>query len=74
MTGQGSLNGNFCGFQIPDLSYKDHVRVLAYNRAQSIGKGEIYLGVDLNLPDSLNPVLDGVFYGDDIDVRVVDGA
>src|SRR5262249_5694660 len=66
MPGEGSLHGNLRGFQIPDFSHQDLVRVLPQNRSQRRGKGYTNLRVDRHLDDAVHVIFDRVFSGDDL--------
>ena len=70
---QRGLDGNFSGFQIPDFSNQDYIWVLPYDRAQSFGKGKINFWIYLNLSYAFDLILYGIFYSNDIDLRVVYG-
>ncbi len=72
VTGQRRLDGDLGRLQIPDLSDHDHVGILAQDRPQPVGEGEVDLGVDLDLADPLELVLDGILDGDDVLVGGVD--
>ena len=52
VTGQTRLNRYFGGFQIPDLTNHDDIRILTENGTQPAGKGHVYLGVYLGLANT----------------------
>ena len=57
---------------VTDLAHHDNIGVLAQNRAQTIGKGQIDLGIDLDLPHPIELILDGVLDGDDVQFRRIE--
>ena len=58
---------------VANFAHQNDVRVLAHNGPQAAGKGQVDLGIDLDLADSLELVFHRIFDGDDIDFRFVDG-
>jgi hypothetical protein len=66
VAGQRGLDGDLRGFEIADLADHDHVRVLAQDGAQRLGKTEVDLGIDLRLADAGQLVLDRVFHRHDV--------
>src|SRR5690606_15717002 len=48
-------------FQVTDLTHHDHVRVLAKEGAQRLGKVQTLLGVDVHLVDTFQVDFDRVF-------------
>jgi len=74
VAGLRGLDGNRRRFRIADFTDQDHVRVLAENGAQSAREGHAGFPVQLDLADIVDPVFDGILQGDDVDVRLVDGA
>ncbi len=45
--GKGRLNSDLGGLAVTDLSDHDDIRVLPYDVTQPVGKGQVYLGLDL---------------------------
>jgi hypothetical protein len=72
VTGQRRLHGDFGGFAVADLADHDDVRVLAQDRAQACGEGQLDLRVDLDLADAGELVFDGILDGDDVLLPVVE--
>src|SRR6476659_11294204 len=72
MTGQRRMDRNLRRFQITDFSDHDHVRILTKNGAQSAGKRQLDLRVDLHLADALKLIFDRILYRNDIFVRRID--
>ncbi len=54
------LNRDLGGFQVANLTDKDHVRILPQHGAQRRGEGHAQFGVDRNLHDAVDVVFDGV--------------
>ena len=66
------LNGNFCGFNISYLSHKYNIRILPYNRAQPLCKGNTCFCINLDLTYSFKIIFHRVFNGNNIFIRRVD--
>ena len=66
MACQGCLDGYLGSLQIPDLTDHDDVGVLSQYGPQSVGKGEIDPGINLDLADPGKLVLHRVLYGNDV--------
>jgi hypothetical protein len=66
VAGQRGLDGDLRGFEVADFADHDHVRVLAQDGAQGLGKGQVDLGIDLGLADAGQFVLDRVFHRHDV--------
>ncbi len=66
VTGLGSLDGDVGGFQVPNLTHHDHIRVLPQKCPQGFGEVQPLLGVHVNLIDTLKVDLDWVFGGGDV--------
>jgi len=66
MSGKSRPDSYIRRFRIPYLAHHDDIGVLTKNRAQTIGKGQSGLMIDLYLIDSVKPVLNRVFYGNNI--------
>ena len=67
------LDGNVCGFKIPNLSHHDDVWILPQKRAQCGGKVEVGFFVDIDLIDSWQVDLNRIFNAADVDFRRVQG-
>ena len=57
---------------VADLAHHDDVRVLAHDRAQRVGEGEVDLRLHLDLVDARHLVFDRVLDGDDLHVGLVE--
>ena len=57
---------------VADLADQHYVRVLAKARADRVWKRDAFLRFDLDLGEATDPVLHGVFDGDDLAVGTVD--
>ena len=68
MARQGSLGGVLGGFQVPDFTDQNHVRVMSQYRPKAGGKGQTHLRMDLDLIDPFELVLDRILGRDDLDV------
>ena len=66
VSSERGLNGYLSCFAIANFSHHNDVGVLTENRSQTVGKGQIDARVHLDLPNTIELVLDGVFHGDDI--------
>ena len=66
MTGLGRLDRDLGGFQVADLAHHDHVRVLAQEGAQRLGKGQACLRIDVHLVDARHVDLRRVLGGRDV--------
>ena len=72
MPGQGGLDGDFGGFPVADFTYQNDIRVLADDRPEAAREGEVDFGIDLYLTDAFDLILNGVFDGNNVDIRPVD--
>ena len=70
---ESRLNSNLGGFPVTYFTDKNYVRVLTDDGSKSLGKGEVYLCIDLNLADPFDLVLNRIFNGNDVDVGLVNG-
>src|SRR5690554_1729843 len=68
MAGQGGLNGNGGGFTVADFTNHHHVRVLAQNGTQRIGKIQPDLAGGLDLVDAADLIFNRVFHGQNLAV------
>jgi hypothetical protein len=59
VAGEGRLDGDLGGLPVADFAHHHHVGVLAQDGAQAGRKGEADLGVDLDLADATELILDG---------------
>jgi hypothetical protein len=66
------LGGVLGGFQVPDFTDQNHVRVVSQDCPEASGKGQTHLRVDLNLVDPLKLILDRILGRDDLDVLGLD--
>ena len=64
---QCRLDGEVGRLVVADLPHHHHIRVLTENTAQTIGKGEANVTIDLDLVNPLHFVLHRVFECDDVD-------
>ena len=71
MPRQGGVYSQRSGFVVADFPDHDDVRVLPDERAQSIGKSEVDVGLDLRLVDAGNPVFNRIFNRGDVYLRRV---
>ena len=71
VAGQCRLHRNLRGFPIAHFTDHDDVWILPQNRAQSTGKGQLDLGLNLNLIDATHLVFDRIFNGNDFQGRGV---
>ncbi len=69
---QRRLNADLGGFQVPDLTDEDDVRVLTEEAAQGAGKRQTDVRADLRLNDPVDVVLHGVLGGKNLHVRLVE--
>jgi len=72
VTGEGGLDRNLCGLAVSNLADHHHVRVRTQDRAQRRGERQPRAHVDLHLVDPLEPILDRVLDGDDVDLGPAD--
>ena len=72
MTRQRGLHGNLRRFAIAHFTDHDDVRILAQDGAQRVGKGQVDLGMHLDLVDAFELVLDRVLHGDDLVFQRID--
>ena len=68
VSGDGRLYGDAGGLLVTDLTDHDDIRVLSQNGTQCRREGEVCLGVDLYLVDTVNIGLDRILNGDDVHV------
>jgi hypothetical protein len=62
-----------CGsLQVAHLADGDHVGVAAQDRAETRLERHVRVRVHLDLVDAVEPVLDRVFHGDDVELRARD--
>ncbi|OPZ20232.1 MAG: hypothetical protein BWZ10_00728 [candidate division BRC1 bacterium ADurb.BinA364] len=73
MAGHGGVDGDVGRFFVAHFADHDHVGILAQNRAQAGGEGELPRRVDLHLLQPFDLVFDRVFDGDDAALAGVDG-
>src|SRR5687767_5356510 len=66
------LDGDLSGLAVANLADHNDVRVLAQDRPQAVGKGEVDPGIHLNLPDAIQLIFDRILDGDDVQFRRVD--
>ena len=66
VTGQRSLNRVLGRFEVSNFPDQNHVGVMSQNTAKRRSKRQANLGVDLNLVDTIQLVLDRVFGRDDL--------
>ena len=72
MAGERRLDGDFRGLAVADFAHHDDVRVLPQNGAQPVGERQVDSGIDVNLSDPVDLVLDRVLDSDDVQLRRVD--
>ncbi len=72
MAGEGRADGDVDGFRVADLTDEDDVGVLSQDRPQAGGEGEASLGIDGDLVDALELVLDRILDGDDLVLGALD--
>ena len=72
MAGQRRLDRDLGRLRVANLADHDHVRVLAHDVAQAAREGEADLGLDGDLVDALELILDRILDRDDLLVRAVD--
>ena len=68
VSGDGCLYGNAGGLLVSDLTDHDDIRVLSQDGTQCRCEGQVCLGVDLYLVDTVNIGLDRILDGDDVHV------
>ena len=66
VTCQCRLRRNLGGFLVTNLPDKDDIRIQTQDAPQHRSEGQIYLGVYLDLLDTLQLVFDWIFYSDDV--------
>ena len=66
VSGEGGLDGDACGFLVPNFSDHDDVGVLSEDVSEAMGEGESDFGFDLHLADGVELILDGVLDGEDV--------
>ena len=71
VAGKRGLHRNLRGFQVADFADHHHVRVLAQDGAQCLGKTHVDLGVHLRLAHAVQVVFHRVFHRHDIGVARV---
>ena len=64
----GCLYGDAGGLLVTDLTDHDDIRVLSQDGTQCRCEGQVCLGVDLYLVDTVNIGLDRILDGDDVHV------
>ena len=69
VSGLSGLQCDLGRFGIANLADHNDVRVLPQDRAEAVGKRQSCLGVDLDLINVFDFVLDGIFNGNDVDGR-----
>src|SRR6185437_368383 len=74
MAGERRMDGYLGSLAIADLAHHDDVGILAEDRAQSVGKGEIDFRTDLHLSDTAELIFDWILDGDDVLFGRVDTA
>ena len=72
VTGQGRSGSNRRGFSVPDLTHHHDVRIEPEHGPQATCEGQARLGVDRDLGDAGNRVLDRVLDGDELALDAVD--
>ena len=72
MPGEGGVDGDIGGLRIANFPDHDDVGGLAEHGPQRGGEGHADVGLDHDLVDAGEFVLDRVFHGDDFLVRPVD--
>ena len=58
---------------ITNLTHQHHIRILPDNGAQPPGKRQINFGIDLDLADTVDLILNRILDGNDVDIRRIDG-
>src|SRR5215475_12147951 len=71
MTSERGLDGDLSRLNVTNLTDHDDIRVLAKDRPQPRGKGQLNLRIHLHLPNAPQLILNGVFDGNDIFVTGV---
>ena len=71
VSGDGCLYRDAGGLLVTDLTDHDDIRVLTEDGTQCRREGEVCLGVDLYLVDTVDIRLDRIFDGDDVHVFFV---
>src|SRR5579862_4658493 len=69
---EAGVDGDVRRFHVANLADHDDVRRLAQHRAERRREGHADIRIDLHLVDACHLVLDGVFHGDDLAIRLVD--
>ena len=72
MPSERSLNGNFCCFEITNLTHQNCVGILAQESAQCRSKIQADRFFHLDLIDAGKLELDGIFRSHDVGVRLVE--
>ena len=72
MTRQARLDRDGSRFRITDFGDHDDIRVVPQDRAETFGKGESRLRMNLALSRSVDLVFDRVFQGNDVLGRILD--
>ena len=72
MPGQGGLDSYFSGLLVANFTNQNDVRVLAHNRSETACKSQVDFGINLNLADAFDLIFNGVFDGNNIDIRPID--
>ena len=66
MPGQGGLHGDLGRFLIADFADEYYIGIVAQNRTQSPGESETCFFGDLDLVDSFELILNGIFNRNDL--------
>ena len=72
VAGHGGAQRDLHGLRIADLADQNDVRILAQGRAQHPAEGQFDLGVDLNLINAPQAILDRVLDGKNLERRLVE--
>ena len=72
MAGQRRLDGVLGGLQVADFTDQHYVRVVTQDAPQRMRERQADPGMNLNLVDPLQLILDRILGGNDLDVRAVD--
>ena len=70
--GQRCLNCNFCGLEITDLTHQNCVRVLTQDRSKATSERHTNIGVDRNLDDAVDVILNRILGRDQFVLDVVE--
>ena len=72
MSGQCGLDSDLRGLKVTNLPHQDDIRILADDSPKPVGKGEIDLGIDLDLADTPDLVFNRIFNSNYVDIRIVE--